>query len=103
MNNNWFCLIFLFVGAMLADISFDIIYIHKVFGDDLHNIPNRVFYGFHFMGLAMAIMGLFQSYELVMNQFGWKNEGAKVDLSLFKALKTQVLHVLKKVKAIIKL
>lgn len=103
MNNNWQWLIFLFAGALLADISFDIIYVHKCFGNDLNNIPNRVFYGFHFMGLAMAIMGMFNTYDYARKQLGWKIHGVNVDLSYFTAFKRQFLCVLKKIKASVKL
>ena len=101
MNNNWHCLILMFVGAMLAEVCFDLTYVHPVFGSDLDNIPNRVLYGFHFLGLAMAIMGMFDMIKLVKKQGGYKTP-VPVDLSYFLALKREILRVLKKVKAIIK-
>jgi len=101
MNNNWHGLIFLFVGAMIAEVCFDLTYVHGVFGSDLDSIPNRIIYGFHFMGLAMAIMGMFDMVKMVKKQGGYAHSThAKVDLSYFIALKREVLHVLKKVKAI---
>jgi len=103
MNYLWEYLILFFVGAMLCDFSFDCIYIYKFFGDDLNNIPNRVFYVFHFMGLAMAIMMMFRLYESVTKEMGWKPCGVKVDFSYFRALKMQILHVLTKLKGFIQL
>jgi len=55
------------------------------------------------MGLAMAIMGMFDMIKLVQKQGGYKNPHSKVDLSYFIALKTEWKRVLKKLKAIIKL
>ena len=92
----------MFVGAMLAEVCFDLTYVHTVFGSDLDNIPNRVLYGFHFLGLALAIMGMFDMIKLVEKQGGYKIDGAKVDLSYFLALKREILRVLQKFKAIIK-
>jgi len=102
MNSKWHCLILLFVGAMIAEVCFDITYVYTIFGD-LNNIPNRVFYGLHFWGLAMAIMGMFDMIKLVQKQGGYKNPRSKVDLSYFIALKIECQRVPKKLKAIIKL
>lgn len=100
--NNWPCLIFLFVGAMLAEVCFNLTYGHAIFGSELENIPNRILYGLHFLGLALAIMEMFDMIKLVKKQGGYKR-GVQADLSYFLALKTQILRVLKKLKAIIKL
>jgi len=40
----------MFVGAMLAEFSFNITYVYEVFGCDLEFIPNRVVYGRRFLG-----------------------------------------------------
>lgn len=102
---NYSCLIFLFVGAILAEVCFDITYVHTIFGSDLDNIPNRISYGFHLLGLTLAIMGMFDMIKLMQKQEAYKNPSAcaKVDLSYFIALKKEILHVLEKLKAIIKL
>jgi len=102
MNNTWHCLIFLFVGAMLADVSFDITYVHTVFGSDLDSIPNRIFYGLHLLGLAMAIMGMFDMIKLMKKQGGYKAR-VPIDVSYFIAFKTEFLRILKKLKAVVKL
>jgi hypothetical protein len=50
------------------------------------------------MGLMMGFMGLMETYFVAVEKLGWKNDGAKVDLSGFKALKREVIHALKKLK-----
>jgi len=92
----------MFVGAMLAEFRFNITYIYEVFGGDLENIPNRVVYGLHFLGLTLAIMGMFDMVKIVKKQGGYKPR-ISVDVSYFTALKKEIRRVLNKIKAIIKL
>jgi hypothetical protein len=50
------------------------------------------------MGLMMGFMGLMETYFVAVEKLGWKNDGAKVDLSYFTALKCEIIHILKKFK-----
>ena len=85
---------------MLCDICHNIVYVYRI-DENLDSIFNRVVYGFHFMGLMMGFMGLMETYFVAVEKLGWKNDGAKVDLSYFIALKVEIIRVLKKLKAIL--
>jgi len=93
----------LIFGYILSWVCFDTIYIYKVFGEDLDNIPNRVLNGLQFMGITMSIMGMFTAYDLGMKRLSWKLDGVKADLSYFRAFKTEFCSVLKKLKDLMKL
>lgn len=90
----------MFIGAILSEICFDITYVYTVFGGDLENIPNRVFYGLHLLGLALAIMGMFDMVKMVKKQGGYKPR-VQIEILYFRAFKREIVKVLKKVKAII--
>ena len=101
MNEKWQCLILMFVGAMLAEVCFNITYIYAFFGADLENIPNRIVSGLHLLGVVLAIMGMFDMVKTVEKQGGYKPR-VQVDVSYFTALKREILHVLKKLKDVMK-
>jgi len=99
MYIGYYYLVLFIFGALLCDICHNIVYVYRI-DENLDSIFNRVVYGFHFMGLMMAFMGLMETYFVAVKRLGWKNDGAKVDLSGFKALKREIIHALKKLKAI---
>jgi len=101
MQEYWVYLILFFVGALLCDICHNIVYVYKI-DENLDSIFNRVVYGFHFMGLMMGFMGLMETYFVAVKRLGWKMDGAKVDLSGFKALKREIIHALKKLIHLVK-
>lgn len=100
--------LFLFgVGFLICEVSFNILYEYKLGAIYLKDqnpdsIFNRVFYGLHFMGLTMAIMGMFRLYESVIKKMDWKTHGAKIDLSLFIESKKVMVFMYRKFRDFLK-
>jgi hypothetical protein len=89
MQECWVYLVLFFVGALLCDISFNIVYIWKVW-EDIDCIPNQIFFRLHIISLGISMIGLVRMYF-----YGRKLVGLKYWI----AWKEEITNLLKKVKA----
>jgi len=93
LQEYWIYFILFFVGALTCDICYNLIYVYRIDKNLDSVFLNHVLFGFHYMGLMMSFIGLMEAYFVAIKKLGWKNNGAKVELSYFKALKRELKKI----------